>query len=215
LQSFLDVDGSGIDIDVSYSDNMWDDNSVPVIYDSSSAPIPEIEGSLRFTNDQDGVIEPTNVTITFSEEVFLTEVFALSLSVIGYRQEHMVVEAFDANGGSVFASAYGTLTPGLVDLDVDGDAAYDSAGLGYQVHGLYGNAYLEYLSAPVTSISFSLYLSPMGGGEPVFGWSSVGIASIGFTPVPEPGTALLIGLGTIAMAAYRRRGSVPSMAIRS
>ena len=104
LQSFADIDGSGVDIDVFYTDNMFDNNSVPDIYSAADAPSPEINGTLRFTNDRNGVIEPTTVTIVFSEEVFIDAASVVSLSVIIGLQENAVVEAQDAQGNLVAAT---------------------------------------------------------------------------------------------------------------
>jgi hypothetical protein len=128
-QVFLDVDGSWVDVAVSYTDNMFDRNSVPDIYTTDTAPSPEIIGSLRFTNDRDTLLG-TQITITFSEDVFITDLGVASLSTIAGRQENLVVEGFDVFGNAILATTYGTNTLGLVELDADGDVAYRSRGLG-------------------------------------------------------------------------------------
>lgn len=210
LQFFADVDGSAIDLTLTHSDNMWDNNSVPTIYDLGAGPpgpTPQIQRTLRLTNDQEGVIEPTHVTLTFSEAVLLDHFEIVSLSVIeGQWQEHVMVEAFDADGLPVPATIYGTNTLALVQGDTDGDAAYETAGLGSQELGQYGDAFFAYTETPVKSIRFSLRVTAPGGHENIFGFASVGISDIDFrVVVPEPGVALLLAPGLAGIALLRRR----------
>lgn len=205
LQSFANVDGSGVDIDVYYTDNMFDNNSVPNIYEVPYAPSPEIEGTLRFTNDRAGLLEPTTVTIVFSEEVFIDAASAVSLSVIVGLQENLLVEALDAQGNLVAATTYGTNTPGLVLLDMDGDSSYRTRGLGTQEASLYGDSTYSWTETAIKSLSFSILLTEVDGDDLVMGWSSQGIGNITFTPVPEPTTALFFGFGLLAITINRRR----------
>lgn len=207
-QVFLDVDGSGIDVQVSYTDNMFDRNSVPDIYTTNTAPSPEIIGSLRFTNDRDTLLE-TQISITFSQDVFINDLGAVSLSTILGRQENLVVQAFDGSGNAVLATTYGTNTPGLVELDTDGDAAYRSRGLGSQADGLYGDTFYSYTDIALRELRFSNFTTLVGGDDIVLGWSSQGIRNIDFNGrgevVPEPSTAMFLGLGLLAMGRRPRR----------
>jgi hypothetical protein len=205
LQSFANVDGSGIDIDVHYTDNMFSNNSVPNIYHAPHAPSPEIEGTLRFTNDRDGILEPTTVTIVFSEAVFIDAASAVSLSLIVGLQENLVVEALDAQGNLVAATSYGTNTPALVQLDIDGDASYRTRGTGAQEDNLYGDTTYSWTDAAIKSLSFTILLTDVDQTTLVMGWSSQGIGNITFTPVPEPNTALLLAGGLLGIAIQRRR----------
>jgi len=201
-QVFLDVDDSGVDVAVSYTDNMFDRNSVPDIYTTDTAPSPEIVGSLRFTNDRDTLLG-TQITITFSEDVFITDLGAVSLSIIAGSQENLVVEGFDAFGNAVHATSYGTNTLGLVELDADGDAAYRSRGLGAQENGLYGDTFYTYTDTAVRELRFTNFVTLVGGDDIVLGWSSQGIRNIDFRQslqaVPEPSTAVFLGLGLLAL----------------
>jgi PEP-CTERM motif len=202
-QSFSNVDGSGIDITVAYTDNMFDNNSVPNLYTTDNSPTAGIVGTLRFTNDRDTLLE-TAVTISFSEAVFIDEMGTVSLSTIGRRQENMIVEAFDANGAAVFATTYGTNTAGLVDLDTDGDAAYRSRGLGAQDSGLYGDTFYSYTDIAIKTLRFTISVTAIGKDEIKLGYSSQGIEDIAFSVVPEPSTAMLLGLGLLTLG--RRTG---------
>jgi len=201
-QVFLDVDGSRVDVAVSYTDNMFDRNSVPDIYTADTAPSPEIIGSLRFTNDRDTLLG-TQITITFSEDVFITDLGAVSLSTIAGRQENLVVEGFDVFGNAVLATTYGTSTLGLVELDADGDAAYRSRGLGAQENGLYGDTFYTYTDSAVRELRFTNFVTLIGGDDIVLGWSSQGIKNIEFRQdiqaVPEPSTAIFLGLGLLVL----------------
>ncbi len=206
-QVFNDVDGSGVDVTVAYTDNMFDRNSVPNIYTVDTAPSPEIVGTLRFTNDRETPLLGTAVTISFSEDVFINDLGTVSLSIILRRQENMVVEAFDAFGAAVFATTYGTNTPGLVELDTDGDAAYRSRGLGAQRDSLYGDTFYTYTDSAVRSVRFTNFTTKPGRPEIHKGFSSQGIRNVDFAVVPEPSTAILLGLGLFALGSAGRLGS--------
>jgi PEP-CTERM motif len=205
-QSFSNVDGSGIDITVAYTDNMFDNNSVPNLYTTENAPTAGIAGTLRFTNDRRdrASVMATAVTISFSEAVYIDEMGTVSLSTIHNKQENMIVEAFDANGAAVFATTYGTNTAGLVDLDTDGDAAYRSRGLGAQADGLYGDTFYSYTDIAIKTLRFTIVVTRIGEDEIKRGFSSQGIEDIGFSAVPEPSTAILLGLGLLTLG--RRAG---------
>jgi hypothetical protein len=202
-QVFVDVDGSEVDVAVSYTDNMFDRNSVPNLYTAATAPSSEIIGTLRFTNDRVTLLE-TAITITFSEDVFISDLGTVSLSTIQGIQENLVVEAFDGSGNAVLASAYGTNTTGLVELDTDGDAAYRTRGLGAQESSLYGDAFFAYSDSAVRELRYSLFSTLIGGDDIVLGLSSQGIKNIDFDQdgihvVPEPSTAFYLGLGLLAL----------------
>jgi hypothetical protein len=204
-QSFANVDGSGIGIEVQYTSNMFDNNSVPNLYTPANSPSKEIIGTLRFTNDRTGPLDPTSITIIFSDDVFIDAVSAVSLSTIFGRSENLVVEAMDAFGNLVAATHYGTNTPGLVALDGDGDASYRSLGLGAQESGLYGDTTYAWTDQAIRSITFSNFVTDINGDELVLGFSSQGIGDITFRAVPEPTTALLLGIGLLSVTAYGRR----------
>ena len=204
-QSFANIGGSGVDIVVRYSDNMFDNNSVPDIYTPLTAPSPEIVGTLRFTNDRDAPLTPTWVTILFSEAIFIDEASAVSLSMVHGFQENLVVEATDIYGGLVAATTYGTNTPGLVQLDVDGNSSYRSRGLGAQEDSLYGDTTYSWTETAVTSLTFSILVTDIDGHQLRPGVSSQGIGNITFSVVPEPTTALLLGSGLIGVAFVGRR----------
>jgi len=208
-QSFSNVDGSGVDIEVQYSDNMFDNNSVPNIYTAATSPSPEIEGTLRFTNDRDAPFTATSITIVFSEEVFIDAASAVSLSTIFGRPENLVVEAMNAAGALVAATTFGSNTPALVSQSIDGLASYHSYGLGAQEDGLYGDTTYSWTDEAIQSITFSIFVSDFGGiggiDNLVLGYSSQGIGDIDFRAVPEPTTALLLGIGLLGVGAYGRR----------
>jgi len=206
-QVFSNVDGSGVDVTVSYTDNMFDRNSVPDIYTVDNSPSPEIVGTLRFTNDRDAPLLGTAVTISFSEDGFINDLGTVSLSIILRRQENMVVEAFDLAGEAIFATTYGTNTPGLVELDTDGDAAYRSRGLGAQRDSLYGDTFYTYTDSAVRMLRFTNFTTKPGQPEIYKGFSSQGIRNVDFAVVPEPSTAILLGLGLFALVCSVQRRS--------
>lgn len=214
-QSFLDIGGSGVDISVSYTDNMFSNNSVPNIYGDASAfspsPSPEILGALRFTNDRVTLLE-TSVTIVFSQDVLISDLGTVSLSIINGRQENIVVEAFDSLGSVVLASTYGTNTPGLVQLDSDGDGAYRSRGLGTQESGQYGDTFYSYTDVAVRELRFTIFSTRPGEDDIVLAYSSQGIRNVSFSVVPEPSTAIFMGLGLFTLATRSIRRRSPSAA---
>jgi hypothetical protein len=91
-----------------------------------------------------------------------------------------------------------------VSLDSDGNAAYETIGLDQQDDGEYGNAFYEYTTA-VRSISYSMWITDVGGGAPVHGYASVGIGDVTLSAIPEPGTGLLASLGLIGLTLLSRR----------
>ena len=108
-RTFGDVDGSGIDINVEYSTNMfWStqnegrvnlyDNGTPqknALNDTH--PLDQYDGILRMTNDRTDNPESTFVKLTFSEAVYLDEFWVGSLSTIGDAREWMSVSAYESD----------------------------------------------------------------------------------------------------------------------
>jgi hypothetical protein len=204
-QVFTNVDGSGVDLTVTYSDNMFYNNSVPLLYTDRTAPTDEIVGSLKFTNDNRAIFQPTNVTLTFSEDIFIDRADLISHSIVSTNyQEHTRVSPRDAQGNLIAATFYGTTTPPLVKLDMDGNSQYESIGLGFQNDAEYGTVFFEYTDQAIRSLSFDLWVTDIGGTELIQGASSVGIDAIDFSPVPEPGTALLTALGLLGLGLRSR-----------
>jgi len=108
-RTFGDVDGSGIDINVEYSTNMfWStqnegrvnlyDNGTPqknALNDTH--PLDQYDGILRMTNDRTDNPESTFVKLTFSEAVYLDEFWVGSLSTLGDAREWMSVSAYESD----------------------------------------------------------------------------------------------------------------------
>jgi hypothetical protein len=104
---------------------------------------------------------------------------------------------------------YDTTTAGLVELDGDGDAEYESVGLGYQNDGEYGTVVYGYSHVRVRSISFSQWIFETDTDDYIQGGSSMGIADLSFrralTIKPAPSSALLAGLGLVGLGLHARR----------
>lgn len=132
-QSFTNVASSGVNIDIYYSQNMFDQVAidVPNLYGGEAGPNPDgrTTGSttLRFTRDYtDNYVHATNgsvrspmtIVASFSEPVFLNEYIIGSLSRVGTNSENVVVRAFDgpdATGSVIKASTFDNIS----DLDDD------------------------------------------------------------------------------------------------
>ncbi|MCP5099966.1 MAG: hypothetical protein GY943_30805, partial [Chloroflexi bacterium] len=122
-QSFTNVDGSGIDMDVFYSGNMWDGQ--PVVY-AGAAPVPPLATSLRWTNNTadaagaDGAADgPSFMTLTFANPVYLDDLTVGSLSELTGRFEWAEVRAYDEGNNLLIATSISNSTH-----DVDGTGTY-------------------------------------------------------------------------------------------
>ncbi|MGC1527642.1 MAG: hypothetical protein WA783_16480 [Phormidesmis sp.] len=116
-RTFRNVDGSGIDINVEYSTNMYwskQNEGRLNLYDNGASqknalndshPLDQYDGILRLTNDRNKNPESVFLKLTFSEAVNLDEFWVGSLSTIGNAREWVSV------------SAYGTDEVSLGDLD--------------------------------------------------------------------------------------------------
>jgi len=207
-QAFNNVDGSDVDILVSYTDNMF--GGVPNIYiDGTPSPPPEVIGKLRFTNDRDGILEATTVTIAFSELVFIDELRTLSLSFNVGLQENMIVQAF-AGGVPVVASTYGDVfgPPEQTETSQVGSVNHSRGANGVdQEDDEFGANFYSYVEdgGGIDRITFSIFMTEEGGDDIVQGWSSQAIDDVSFRPVPEPATAALLGLGCGGLAWLGRK----------
>ncbi|MDJ0796507.1 MAG: PEP-CTERM sorting domain-containing protein [Calothrix sp. MO_167.B12] len=175
---FRNVDGSGIDVTVEYSNNMW--NGEPNLYERH--PLNDTyKGTLRFTNDKSEK-ENTWLKLTFSEVVNIDEMWIGSLSTIrSNRREWLSFAAYSGTeineNNLVKASNYNTFenffggqtgsstavyednadTPSLVSLDTDfgtanDDAVYTTYGIGNQVNNLFGRVFFEYNNQAVQTL---------------------------------------------------------------
>ena len=118
-QSFTNVDGNGTDIDISYSGQMWDNQSVPNIYANATsgsigAPLPVLANTLRWTNNRDDAAGmpgdtdgPSKLTIDFSTPVLLSDFAISSLSMLPSdgRYEWIQVRAFDSEDNLIVADS--------------------------------------------------------------------------------------------------------------
>ena len=105
-RTFGDVGGSGINVNVEYSTNMYwstQNNGRVNIYDNGTPqknvlndthPLDQYDGILRMTNDRSDDPESVFVKLTFSEAVHLDEFWVGSLSTIGDAREWMSVSAY-------------------------------------------------------------------------------------------------------------------------
>lgn len=179
---FTNVDGSGVDVKVEYSDNMW--NGDPNIYENH--PLDDTyNGSLRLTNNT-AQQESTWLKLTFSEAVYIDEMWLGSLSTIGNnRREWMSFTAYSGteidDNEVVKASNYNTFEnffngqtgsntttyednaddPSLVSLDNDFGTANDDGvnttyGVGSQGNNSdddsFGRVFFEYTDQAVQTL---------------------------------------------------------------
>ena len=102
-QNFVNIGGSGIDMAVTYSQNMRD--GTPNIY-GQNAPVPALQSSLRWTGNPANVggapgaaDGPAAIEILFSAPIVINNFTVGSLSVLGSpdRYEWIEVRAYDQN----------------------------------------------------------------------------------------------------------------------
>ncbi len=151
-RTFGNVDGSGLDINVEYSTNMyWSQQNEGRlnIYDNGtpqknalndSHPLDQYDGILRITNDRSQNPKSTFVKLTFSEAVNLDEFWVGSLSTIGNAREWASVSAYATDDVTlddldsyaeqrVAATRYGTYEDFFGDRAGDYTAKADRASL--------------------------------------------------------------------------------------
>ncbi len=115
-QTFTNIGCTGVDMTVTYSGNMWDNNSTPNIY-GSSAPVAQLAGSLRWTNNRrdvagpvGSVTGPATMSIQFSEPVLIDEFTVVSLSHFmppsTERYEWAELRGYDGNGNLLTTTSY-------------------------------------------------------------------------------------------------------------
>jgi hypothetical protein len=113
-RTFQNVNGSGIDVTVEYSTgqrwqssngnrlNLYDNYELQKHSDNDSHNLWIYHGTLRFTNNNsnDNSTPPDSsfVKITFSEPVYIDNLWAGSLSTIGNKREWMKVHAYSTDG---------------------------------------------------------------------------------------------------------------------
>ena len=114
-QTFVNIDGTDVDMVVTYSRFMWDNSSVPNIY-GTDAPVIPLTSSLRFTNNINdsksapgSATGPTIITITFSEPILIDRMALVSLSQFISpslpRYEWIEARAFDADANLLLATS--------------------------------------------------------------------------------------------------------------
>ena len=210
-QSFFNVGGSGVNAKVSYSSNMWD--GTPGFYDPAAPHWngdPFSTGNLRFTNDSISPLVPTTLTIEFSSSVYLDNFTIGGLSIIGTkgqaRQEQVTIFARDQNGALVPAALYDVNSPLLALLDSNtSDRMYSTRGLGLQNDAEFGLAKFSYGNQAVNSLHLVFETFEPGTNTYHNGLASNWLGDIQFTPVPEPGSALLIMAALASNMVMRRR----------
>lgn len=128
-QQFTDIGCTGVNMSVSYSGNMWDNNSTPNLY-GGAAPVTQLQDSLRWTNNrldtggQAGTATgPSTVTILFDQPVFVNQFVIASLSrllnnntgtLVTYRYEWVDVRAYGESNDLLVANS---VTPATYEPD--------------------------------------------------------------------------------------------------
>jgi len=121
----------------------------------------------------------------------------------GGAQEAYIVVGWSANEGSSWATVSSELAGAVLGTNASGNLYWSGGGLksgGYVGATVIGNA--ESGGGPLSLPSFVLFGSAASGqGTPIIGSTELYLVS----PVPEPTTFALAGLGAAAMLIFRRR----------
>lgn len=188
-QNFTNAAGSGVDLSVTASTNMWD--GLPNVY-GGDAPAPGMAPALRFTNNSGGA--PTTLTFTFSAPVTVSAFTVGSLSSIGTNWENATVTAFDASNNAVAAAGTSTdrfLTGGNSPVTPGGAVVLSSAGNSYQVRGggaqelgQYDRMTFDFGTTAINRIEVSQVMrSGNGASDPIVGsFASETVDQIVFAP---------------------------------
>lgn len=163
--TIMDYDGTGVDIEVTYSDFMNDGE--PGIYQEvSTPPVPPLATALRWTNNQGDTggtpgtaTGPVVMEVIFSEPVLLEAMVVGSLSELtNNRHEWVVVTAYDENDNPISVNTISGKTyringngDYIGDEDIPGRPFVDDVGNGeYRVRGVSFQPSSSNISGPCT-----------------------------------------------------------------
>ncbi len=201
-QSFVNIDGSGVNLSVSYSGNMWDNNSVPNVY-GATAPLPvvEFQKALRWTNNTSdtggapgAANGPTSITMVFDSPVLLNNFTVISLSRIGEKYEWMQIRAYDVDNNILIAdqTLSSTYVPPNGDLETRPDSPHiEEAGPIYLLRGTsaqtncnvdcgYDRLTFEFTSTPIEHVEIVHFAT---NGPSVNDPRSSGLTSVAIEPI--------------------------------
>ena len=159
---------------------------------------PGVDGTASYTEDMFGTNSVQNI---YTAEI------ATSPEIVGPRR---FKGDRDTLLGTQLATRFGE--DGLIKQI---GAAYRSRGLGPPQKGLFGDSFhkYEYGDIALRVLRSSHFTKLIDGEDVVLEWSSKGIRNIVFNRrlrvVPEPSTAMLLGLGLLAMGRRSRRQTEP------
>ena len=201
-QSFVNIDGSDVNLSVSYSGNMWDNNSVPNVY-GATAPLPvvEFQKALRWTNNTSdtggapgAANGPTSITMVFDSPVLLNNFTVISLSRIGEKYEWMQIRAYDVDNNILIAdqTLSSTYVPPNGDLETRPDSPHiEEAGPIYLLRGTspqtacqddcgYDRLTFEFTSTPIERVEIVHFAT---NGPSVNDPRSSGLTSVAIEPI--------------------------------